>query len=104
MTDGFLECLIGKYSAAITCFCFMGGDAQPAEIERISRFIKSCYPGIKTAWYSGRECLPEGFDLKVLDYLKLGPYIEALGGLKSPDTNQALYRISDDSKMERIFL
>ena len=104
MTDEFIECLIGKYSAAITCFCFMGGDAEPAEIERICRFVKSIYPGIRTAWYSGRESLPEDFDLKVLDFLKLGPYIEALGGLKSPVTNQALYRITEDSQMERILL
>ena len=104
MTDEFVKCLIGKYSAAITCFCFMGGDAEPAEIERICRFVKSIYPGIRTAWYSGRESLPEDFDLKVHDFLKLGPYIEALGGLKSPVTNQALYRITEDSQMERILL
>ena len=104
MTDEFVEGLIGKYSAAITCFCFMGGDAEPDEVERICRLVKSCFPGIKTAWYSGRESIPEGFDIKVLDYLKLGPYIEALGGLKSPETNQALYRIGEDSQMERIFL
>ena len=82
----------------------MGGDAEPSEIERICRFVKSIYPGIRTAWYSGREGLPEDFDLKVLDFLKLGPYIEALGGLKSPVTNQALYRITEDSQMERILL
>ena len=104
MTDEFIECLIGKYSAAITCFCFMGGDAEPTEIERISRLIKEMFPGIKTAWYSGREQIPDGFDIKVLDFLKLGPYIEVLGGLKSPETNQALYKITVDSKMERILL
>jgi anaerobic ribonucleoside-triphosphate reductase activating protein len=65
--------------------------------------IKSRYPHIRTAWYSGREVLPDGFDVTVLDYLKLGPYIEALGGLKSPDTNQALYRIYNDGQMEHIF-
>jgi anaerobic ribonucleoside-triphosphate reductase activating protein len=104
MTDEFIECLIGKYSAAITCFCFMGGDAEPTEIERISRLIKEMFPGIKTAWYSGREQIPDGFDIKVLDFLKLGPYIEVLGGLKSPETNQALYKITADSKMVRILL
>ncbi len=99
MTDEFIECLIGKYSAAITCFCFMGGDAEPSEIERICRLIREKYPTIKTAWYSGRESLPEGFDANILDYLKLGPYIESLGGLKSPDTNQRLYRITKESEM-----
>jgi anaerobic ribonucleoside-triphosphate reductase activating protein len=103
MTDDMLIYLIDKYSAAITCFCFMGGDAEPSEIERLARLIRSRYPQIRTAWYSGREVLPDGFNVAVLDYLKLGPYIEALGGLKSPDTNQALYRIHNDGQMEHIF-
>lgn len=80
----------------------MGGDAEPAEVERLAKWIRSEYPGIKTAWYSGRETLPEGFDLLCLDYLKLGPYISELGGLKSPATNQALYRISDSGELTKI--
>ena len=104
MTDEFVKTLIGRYFAAITCFCFMGGDADPAEIGHICRLVRSTYPGLKLAWYSGRETLAEGFDITLLDYLKLGPYIEELGGLKSKSTNQALYRITDDAEMERIFL
>jgi len=99
MTEDMLTSLISGYSAAITCFCFMGGDAEPSEVERISRWIKSRWPHIKTAWYSGRADLPDGFDVKVLDYLKLGPYIEELGGLKSPDTNQVFYKVSPDGTL-----
>lgn len=102
MTAEMLSSLIGSYSAAITCFCFMGGDADPSEVERIALWIKENYPDIKTAWYSGRETVPEGFDLKALDFIKLGPYIEALGGLKSPTTNQVLYKIHPDGRMERV--
>ena len=83
MTEEFLSGLINQYSAAITCFCFMGGDAEPLLVQRLASWIKDTYPHIKTAWYSGKEALPEGFSVEVLDYLKLGPYIEALGGLKS---------------------
>ena len=104
MSEDMLSCLIGKYSAALTCFCFMGGDAEPFEIMRLARWIRQTWPGIKTAWYSGKESLPEGFDVNVLDYLKLGPYIEALGGLKSSDTNQRLYKIGPDGEMTRIFI
>ena len=104
MTEDMLSVLIGKYSAAITCFCFMGGDAEPMEIMRLARWIKSRWPGIRTAWYSGKESIPEGFDITCLDYIKLGPYIEALGGLKSPDTNQALYRIASDATLTRIYI
>ena len=101
MTEEFLEALIGKYKDAITCFCFMGGDADPGEVERLAKWIRSRYPTIRTAWYSGREELPEGFDVKCLDFLKLGPYIERLGGLKSPVTNQILYKVNEDGTLEK---
>ena len=102
MDEEMLSNLIGKYSAALTCFCFMGGDAEPFEVMRLAKWIKSRWPHIKTAWYSGKERLPEGFEITSMDYIKLGPYIEALGGLKSPKTNQALYRIGPDGIMTQI--
>jgi anaerobic ribonucleoside-triphosphate reductase activating protein len=104
MTEEMLSGLIGSYSSAITCFCFMGGDADPLEVMSLSMWIKSMWPHIKTAWYSGRSELPDGFDVTALDYLKLGPYIEALGGLKSPETNQRLYKVGPGGVLERLFL
>jgi anaerobic ribonucleoside-triphosphate reductase activating protein len=101
MTEDMLLSLISGYSAAITCFCFMGGDAEPSEVERLSKWIKSKWPHIKTAWYSGRAELPEGFDVKSLDYLKLGPYISELGGLKSPTTNQVFYKVTPEGELVR---
>ena len=104
MSEEMLTGLIGKYAAAVTCFCFMGGDAEPSEVERLAIWIKTRWPHIKTAWYSGREVLPDNFDMTSLDYLKLGPFIEALGGLKSPKTNQSLYRVVKDGTLERIYI
>ena len=104
MTDEFLKSLIGKYSAAITCFCFMGGDAEPSEIERLAFWIKEKYPHVKTAWYSGNDRIAEGFDILSLDYVKIGPFRQELGGLKSPTTNQALYMIESDGNLKRIYL
>lgn len=104
MTEDMLDSLIGKYQSAITCFCFMGGDIEPIEIQRLASWIKKKFPGLKTAWYSGKADLPDGFDVTVLDFIKLGPFIESLGGLKSPETNQRMYSVSSDGKMERIFL
>ena len=101
MTGELLSSIIGQYSVAITCVCFMGGDADPSEIQRLSEWVKEEYPLLKTAWYSGRESIPDGFDISCLDFIKLGPYIESLGGLKSPDTNQALYRIRPDGSMTK---
>ena len=102
MDEDMLSNLIGKYSAAITCFCFMGGDAEPLEVMRLAKWIKSMWPHLKTAWYSGKESIPEGFEISSMDYIKLGPYIESLGGLKSSDTNQALYKIGQDNELKKI--
>lgn len=104
MTKEMLSALIGSYSSAITCFCFMGGDAEPMEVMRLARWIRNTWPGIRIAWYSGKSELPDGFDITVLDYLKLGPYVSELGGLKSPETNQVLYRILPDGNRTRISL
>ena len=102
LTEELLSALMDRYASAVTCFCFMGGDADPAEVERLARRIRDAYPHLKTAWYSGRESLPDGFDLKVLDFLKLGPYKAELGALKSPSTNQALYRVMQDCVLQKI--
>ena len=102
LTEELLSGLMDRYSSAVTCFCFMGGDADPMEVERMSRWLRGTYPHLKTAWYSGRESLPEGFDLNVLDFLKLGPYKAELGALKSPSTNQALYRVMPYCTLEKI--
>ena len=102
MTEEMLEMLIGKYSPAVTCFCFMGGDAEPMEVMRLAGWIRSRWPHLKTAWYSGKEALPEGFETTSMNYIKLGPYIEALGGLKSPDTNQRLFKVNEEGELNRI--
>ena len=102
MTEEMLEMLIGKYSAAVTCFCFMGGDAEPTEVMRLARWIRGRWPHLKTAWYSGKEALPEGFETTSMNYIKLGPYIEELGGLKSPDTNQRLFKVNEEGELNRI--
>ena len=95
-----IDSLIATYSGDITCVALMGGDADPKTVERLIRFVK--LRGLKTAWYSGRPALPDGFEVRLLDYLKLGPYIEASGGLKSKTTNQRLYRIEKDGNMTDI--
>ena len=36
LTEESLSTLLGKYGKAITCVCFMGGDASPAEVEQLA--------------------------------------------------------------------
>lgn len=122
LTDDLLLGLLDGYGRSVTCVAFMGGDADPGEVERLARMVRAWnapQPEIsggnisgglptddmpvggpsdghsyrlKTAWYSGRETMPA---LDAFDYVKLGPWVAAAGGLDSPTTNQRLYRIDD---------
>ena len=126
LTEELLSGLLARYGAMITCVAFMGGDAEPETVANWAEWIKNYKPQttnnksvLRTAWYSGRQHLPESLTandsersysdngltaLAVLqrsdlpfDYVKLGPYVEELGGLKSPTTNQRLYKRVGDS-------
>lgn len=94
-----LEGLLAGYGRAVTCVAFMGGDAEPLEVAALSEAVRRQWPGLRTAWYSGRDRLPEGLDPAAFDYIKLGAWIEARGPLSSPTTNQRFYRIARDGVM-----
>lgn len=96
LTEKIIDELLLKYGNAITCICFMGGDADPARIEQLAIYIRRATEmAMKTAWYSGKPIFPENGSVASFDYLKLGRYIEQLGGLDSPETNQRFYRIEN---------
>ena len=92
--------MLKQYGDDITCVAFMGGDSDPDEVARWAEYVRP----LKTAWYSGRPSYPNNQSNQIIpntqnpfDYIKLGPYIESLGGLKSPNTNQHLYkRVGDE--------
>ena len=93
LDEELLDGLIAKYAGLITCVAFMGGDAEPSEVARLAAHVNHTpytihHTPLKTAWYSGRMHLPDGG----FDYVKIGPYIEEFGGLKSEKTNQRLYK------------
>ena len=92
LDEQLLDGLIERYGAMITCVAFMGGDADSMYVVRMANYIKGLQVtgyGLRTAWYSGRNSFPTA---DVFDYVKLGPYVEELGGLKSEKTNQRLYK------------
>ncbi len=103
LSTAHLSALLARYGDMITCVCFMGGDAFPEEVVTLSRFVRSFDNGrIRTGWYSGRQSFPANLHPGDFDYVKLGPYIEAAGGLKSPATNQRLYKTSPSGIMTDI--
>jgi anaerobic ribonucleoside-triphosphate reductase activating protein len=101
LSEKTLVGLLEKYGYAITCVCFMGGDAAPVEVDNMAAFLRRSTKGrIRTAWYSGRQKLPSGCYVTNFNYIKLGPYIEELGGLRSPATNQRFYRIENGAMVD----
>ena len=102
LTESLLLGLLNTYASSITCVCFMGGDDEPLAIGSLCGIVKrEAGHHLKTAWYSGKNHVPGGFPIHHTDYIKLGPYIEELGGLTSPLTNQRFFRIAN-GQMEDI--
>ena len=89
----------------ITCVCFLGEGRNPGELADCIQIAKNA--GLKVCLYSGADKLE---DIAVLDYpeadgidyLKIGSFQERLGGLKSPVTNQHMYRMKDGKFEEDI--
>lgn len=84
--------LIGSNNG-ITCIAFMGGDNESASVNHLARFIKKTFWWLRIAWYSGRQELSTDIELKNFNYIKLGPYVEELGPLNNPNTNQRFYEV-----------
>lgn len=99
-----LESTLKKEQNRCSCILFMGGD-DPAQLNSLMNALHICkyVGGYKTALYSGFEldnCSQELLNL--LDYIKVGPYIDELGGLKSKKTNQRLYKLQNGKIYEDI--
>ena len=94
--------ILARYGRSVTCVCFMGGDAAPHEIAALADVVRQKFPVLHTGWYSGRARLPEGLRPQSFDYIKLGGWVEELGPLTSPTTNQRLYRVGKDGAMQDI--
>jgi len=95
LTTQAIDSLIKRYGNDITCVAFMGGDAEPETIEQLADYVHAQHAQYKVAWYSGRQRVRTGIHKQAFDYIKLGPYLAHLGPLKSPTTNQRLYKRTD---------
>ncbi len=100
LTVEVLDQLLTNYGHEVTCVCFMGGDAAPSELVLLAAYlgIQKIAP-VKVAWYSGKQELPQPYEISWFHYIKLGPYIEQLGSLKSRSTNQRLMQRTDRDEL-----
>ena len=102
LDTGAVDAFVSRLSSDITCIAFMGGDADPKGVNMLAQYIHEEYPELKVAWYTGRIRVPAIVNKADFDYIKVGPYIRHLGPLKSPTTNQRMYRQQDDGTFEDI--
>jgi len=90
--------LLYKYASKATAVVFLGGEWNK-DLQDYLKVAKEY--GFKTCLYTGLtykelKRLENGnLIIKELDYLKVGRYIDELGGLYEENTNQQLIRISD---------
>lgn len=88
-----------KRHEGVTCLLILGGEHDMGYLMKIF----SCFhKNIKTAWYCGLPKIKESNPIiRHLDYIKVGSYDKALGGLASPTTNQRLYQLEhqDDDRV-----
>ncbi|MDD3108507.1 MAG: anaerobic ribonucleoside-triphosphate reductase activating protein [Alistipes sp.] len=99
LTPQGLDRLLAEYGSRITCVAFMGGDNDTQAVAALAHHLRTHWGSLKIGWYSGRDTLPPALRVTLFDFLKLGPYLAARGGLRSPTTNQRLYRIQPDGAM-----
>lgn len=98
LIDKVLWTAIEDNLGGITCVCFLGGDNSLHEVYQLALKIKKDYE-LKTAIYLGTSSLTENY-FHAFDFIKLGPYIEKLGGLDSPKTNQRFYQVKNQSLID----
>ena len=91
--------LLSKYDGLITCACFMGGDQNSQDL--IKCLEKAKQYTLKTCLYTGADAIGDVDSqiVECLDYIKVGKYIEDLGGLDSPTTNQRMYDLSNGTEI-----
>jgi anaerobic ribonucleoside-triphosphate reductase activating protein len=98
LNENSIKSLIESHPG-ISCVSLMGGDLCPKEVSDIFQYVKNTFKDIKTSWYSGRNIISKEIDLKNFDFIKIGPYIESLGGLDKETTNQIMYKITDSGEL-----
>ena len=87
------------YKPYITCVCLLGdGQASPAELQEYFAYAKQ--QGLKTCLYTADNIEKFASLAPCLDYLKTGAYIQRLGSLTSPTTNQRFFQFDGNTARE----
>lgn len=78
----------------INCVVFMGEGKDKNTLLNLAKHIKNTY-NIAVGVYSGRNSVEEEY-FTIFDYIKVGEYKSEYGPLNDKNTNQRLYKISNN--------
>lgn len=92
--------LLNKYERFVTCICFFGGEWEEENL--ISFLELATRRGLKTCLYTGAKDITQTLK-QYLNYLKLGPWIEAQGGLNNHNTNQVFIDLDSGETLNHLF-
>lgn len=101
LTAGHLQDRIEHYLGMITCVVFFGGEWNSVALIPLLKLAKRA--GLHTCLYSGLEVI-EPYVQRELTFLKTGPWIQKLGGLDSPLTNQKFIDLRTNRLLNHCFL
>ena len=98
LTTDILDALIAD-NFGVNCILFFGEGQDDGRFLDLAWHIRDNYPNMEVALYSGRPEVPNTY-WRVFHYIKTGPYIEKLGPLNSPSTNQRLYKVEGHRRID----
>ena len=101
LTDELYNKYLKKYQGTVSCILFLGGEWNERDL--INKLSLAKQMGYKTCLYTGQNDVSQNIKNK-LDYIKTGPYIEELGGLNSPKTNQRFLDLINNKILNNYFI
>ena len=79
----------------VNCFLFLGEGNDHEALMELAAHLRAAHPDLELALYSGRQEVEEEI-YEAFDFVKVGPYVEALGPLSEVSTNQRMYYHRED--------
>lgn len=92
-----LDTILAFYSPIASCVCFLGeGTAGDADRDELIDYAEKVHDlKLKCCLYSGRDTEIEDW-MQVFDYVKVGRYRKDCGPISSPNTNQRMYKKTNE--------
>lgn len=100
LTDDLFISSIEKYKSMISCILFMGGEWEEKDLIKKLKIAQEY--GLSTCLYTGLDEISEDIK-KYLTWLKVGSWVEELGGLNSNTTNQKFIEIKTGAILNHYF-